>query len=221
MLKEVPIPQGVDVRKEGKSIVVRGSKGELTRTLSHPKVSINIKDDRLVLKSLDERRRSKAMAGTFAAHIKNMIYGVSRGYEARLRVVYRHFPVRMKAENNEFVIENFMGEKRPRIAKTLPDTVVKIDRDDIIVTGLDKEKIGITASRIEKITHITGYDKRVFSDGAYITQKPQPVGGEEELVPQSEQPSEPTEQQKEKSPKEEPEKKSEDVPTEAPKEPKK
>ena len=187
MLKEVTISQGVEVRKEGNDLVIKGPKGELRRDVKHPKVKIDIKGDSIVLDSVDDRRRSKAMTGTLAAHVKNMVDGVDRGYESRLRVVYSHFPVRLKAEGDSFIIENFLGEKKPRVAKIEPGTEVKVEKDDIIVTGIDKEKVGITASRIEQTTKVIGFDRRVFSDGAYITQKPTAVEESQKVEPQKEE----------------------------------
>jgi len=179
MLKEVLIPDGVEVAKQGTNIVVKGPKGELQRPLSHPSAGIKVEGGKVVVSSADERRRSKAMAGTFAAHIKNMVDGVSKGYEARLKVVYSHFPVRVNVEDGVVVIQNFIGGKKARRAEIYPETQVKVEKDVILITGTDKEKVGITAARIEGATKVTGVDRRVFSDGVYITQKPQVVGGEE------------------------------------------
>jgi len=190
MIKEVAIPEGTEVRKEDNNIVVKGPKGELIRTLKHSKIKINVKGNLVSLKSEDDRRRSKGILGTFAAHVQNMVNGVTHGYEARLKVVYSHFPVRIKAENNESVVENFVGEKKPRIAKILPDTEVKIEKDDVIVTGVDKEKVGITASRIERIAKVTGFDRRVFSDGIYITEKPKAIGGQDTVATETTNPEE-------------------------------
>jgi len=180
MIKEIFVPQGIEVSQEGQELVVKGPKGELRRKLSHPKVKVKISGSNTGFDSIDDRRRSKSMTGTFAAHLRNMINGVSKGYESRLKVIYSHFPVRIKAEGTKLIIENFLGEKRPRIANAMPGTEIRVEKDEIIVTGPDKEGVGITASRIERATHITGYDRRVFSDGIYITKKPAVVGGEAE-----------------------------------------
>jgi large subunit ribosomal protein L6 len=184
MLKEVMVPQGVEIAQEGSngSLVVKGPKGELRRLFSYPKVKIKLVSGMVAVESSDDRRRSKAFTGTFASHIKNMIDGVNKGYEARLKVIYSHFPVRIKSEGDVFTIENFLGEKKARAVKILPETEAKIEKDEIIVTGTDKEKVGTTASRIERLTHVTGFDRRVFSDGLYITQKPNVIGGEETVV---------------------------------------
>ncbi len=173
LAKEVIIPEGVEIKQEGNEIVVKGPKGELRRSFSHDQAKIVIREDKIVFDSGDGRRRSKAITGTFAALVNNMVKGVTSGYEARLKVVYSHFPVRLNVENGKLVIQNFLGEKKPRVAAILPETEVRIEKDMVIVTGIDKEKVGTTAARIENTAKVKGFDRRVFSDGVYITQKPQ------------------------------------------------
>lgn len=51
------------------------------------------------------------MLGTIVAHIRNMINGVTKGYEYKLAIVYSHFPMNVKVEGNKIMITNFLGEK--------------------------------------------------------------------------------------------------------------
>ena len=64
-----------------------------------------------------------------------------------------------------------MGERNPRKARIVGQTKVDIKKDEIIVTGIDKEDVGQTSANIELATKVTGYDRRIFQDGCYITQK--------------------------------------------------
>lgn len=108
---------------------------------------------------------------TFKAHINNMIKGVTEGFKYRLKVVYSHFPMTVKVQGDEVVIENFLGEKNPRRAKILPGVTVKVKGSEIEVEGIDKEAVGQTAANIEQATRITKWDRRVFQDGIYIVEK--------------------------------------------------
>ena len=106
--------------------------------------------------------------GTIIAHIRNMIKGVKEGYTYHLKIVYNHFPMTVKVEGDKVVTQNFIGERTPRIAKIAGNTQVKIEGQDVTVTGSDIEDVGLTAGSIELSCRIVGYDKRRFSDGIYI-----------------------------------------------------
>jgi large subunit ribosomal protein L6 len=111
------------------------------------------------------------MVGTLAAHIGNMIAGVTRGYEYKMKVVYSHFPIQLKAASDELVINNFLGERRSRFAKILPGTKVVVGKDEVVITGIDKESVGQTMANIEQATRVRGFDIRVFQDGIYLVDK--------------------------------------------------
>lgn len=176
--KEVAIPDGVEVRQEGPEIAVKGPKGELRRRFSHSSIAVAIGDRQVVFTVTAKRedRRLRALIGTWKAHTRNMIIGVTQGWEARMKTVYSHFPVRVGVEGRTVVIHNFIGEKRPRLSKFIGNVTVDVKKDDIIVTGISKEEVGQTAANIELATKVTGRDKRIFQDGCYITQKPAPIG---------------------------------------------
>ncbi len=176
--KNVEIPEGVNVRVDGNNLVVSGPKGQLERVFKHHMVKLELKDNVVRVFSDSDRRKQKALVGTWAAHIRNMIGGVTKGWEARLRAVYSHFPMKLNIEGDMFVVQNFLGEKSPRTAKILPGVDVKIEKNDIIVTGIDRERVGETASNIEISTKVTGYDRRVFQDGCYLVQKTKLIGGD-------------------------------------------
>ena len=76
------------------------------------------------------RRSEKAIAGTWAAHLRNMAKGLDEGFEYRLKAVFSHFPMTLKVDGNRFTITNMLGEKVPRVAKlpwTPSEVHVKIE----------------------------------------------------------------------------------------------
>ena len=75
----------------------------------------------------------------------------------------------VKVEGDKVVTQNFMGERTSRIAKIVGNVQVKIEGQDVTITGNDIEEVGLTASSIELSCRIVGYDKRRFSDGIYIS----------------------------------------------------
>jgi large subunit ribosomal protein L6 len=169
--RQIEIPDGVSIAVDGNTVTVKGPKGEATRTLSYPELEIRKEDSYLVVNSKLDRKRQRAMVGTLAAHIGNMIIGVTRGYEYRMKVVYSHFPIQLKAASDELIINNFLGERKARSAKILPGTKVEIGKDELLITGINKEHVGQTMANIEQATRVRGFDIRVFQDGVYLIDK--------------------------------------------------
>jgi large subunit ribosomal protein L6 len=176
VVEEVRIPEGVEVSVDGMKVVVKGPKGELVRDFSHARnVIIRLDEDeegkKVVVEAFFANRRVKALVGTIAAHIANMITGVTKGYRYKLKIVFSHFPITVKVEGDKVLIENFLGEKAPRVARIMPGVSVKVQRDDVIVEGIDIEAVGQTAANIELATKVQDKDRRVFIDGIYIYEK--------------------------------------------------
>ena len=173
--KSVEIPEGIEVRQVGSSVTVKGPKGELSRDFGHPKVKAEVKGSTVKFIADDDRKKTGALLGTFAAHVKNMATGVASGWEVMLKAVYSHFPMKVAVEGDTVVIQNFMGERNSRKSKIVGQTKVEVKKDEVVVTGIDKEDVGQTAANIEQVTKVTKYDRRVFQDGIYITQKCTPI----------------------------------------------
>lgn len=172
IVEEVEIPGNVSVEVNGYVVRVSGPKGEITRDFSHARgIMIRREGKRVVVEAYFANRRVKALVGTIAAHIRNMIYGVVKGYRYKLKIIYSHFPISVVVdESNRVVrIKNFLGEKADRIARIVGNDVkVRVEGEDVIVEGIDIEHVGQTAANIELATKVRGKDRRVFSDGIYI-----------------------------------------------------
>ena len=118
------------------------------------------------------RRSEKALAGTWAAHIRNMNKGVSEGFTYKMKVVYSHFPMSLKVEGDQLVVNNYFGEKVPRRAKIYDGVDVNVSgKSDVIVTGINKESVGQTVANIERSCSVKNRDRRVFQDGIYLVEK--------------------------------------------------
>ena len=170
--EEIPVPGGVSVEINGKEVRIKGPKGEVVRDFSFARnVRILKEDDKIVVESYFAKRKQKALTYSIAAHIQNMIDGVTKGFRYKLKIIYSHFPVTVKVEGDKVIIENFLGEKAPRIAKIVGNVKVMVTKQDIIVEGVNIEEVGQTAANIERATKIKGLDRRVFVDGIYIYEK--------------------------------------------------
>ncbi|MCD6323591.1 MAG: 50S ribosomal protein L6 [Desulfurococcales archaeon] len=172
IVEEVEIPENVSVEVNGSVVKVSGPKGTIERDFSHAKkVRISLQDRKVVVETHFARRKDKAVVYAVAAHIRNMITGVTKGYRYWLKIIYSHFPITVKVEGDKVLIVNFLGEKSPRVAKIVGSAKVKVQRNDVIVEGINIEEVGQTAANIEQATKISGFDRRVFVDGIYIYKK--------------------------------------------------
>jgi len=173
----IPIPEGVNITITGKTVKVEGPKGTIERELWYPGLYLltEQKDEgnEVVIKSDSTRKKIRAIAGTYTSHIKNMIIGVTEGFFYKLAIVHAHFPmqVTLTKEGDAVSVSNFLGERKPRIAKIVEGAKVELKGREIVVSGINKEAVGQTAADIEQTTRIKGYDPRVFQDGIYLVEK--------------------------------------------------
>ena len=172
---KIPIPDGMGSNIDGNTVTISKEGNSLSREFVHNRVEVLASGSDLEVSCSLPRRSEKALAGTWAAHLRNMVKGIDQGFEYRLKAVFSHFPMSLKVDGDKFRITNMLGEKVPRVAKmpwTPSEGQVKIEnKTDIIVTGADREKVGQTAANIEKACKVKKRDPRVFQDGVFITSK--------------------------------------------------
>ncbi|MEB3759013.1 MAG: 50S ribosomal protein L6 [Desulfurococcales archaeon] len=170
--REAPIPEGVNVSIDGLKVTVEGPKGRLERDFSHMKpLLLRVEDNKVVAEAYFAKAKDRAKVGTVIAHIKNMFIGVTKGYKYYLKIIFSHFPITVKVEGDKVLINNFLGERSPRVARIMPGVKVSVKGEDVIVEGIDVEAVGQTAANIELATKIKGFDRRKFMDGVYIYKK--------------------------------------------------
>jgi large subunit ribosomal protein L6 len=170
--KEIVIPEGINAEISNQKFKISGPKGSVEKNFELTKeIKVEKVENKIKLSSESERRNVRALIGSNIGHIRNAIEGVTKGFTYRLRVVYSHFPVSVKAEKDKVVISNFLGERTNRIAKIVGQTQVKIEGSDIVLSGINIEDVGQTASNLELATRIVGVDKKVFQDGVYLVSR--------------------------------------------------
>lgn len=167
----IAIPGGVTVTQDESVLTVKGPKGQLSRNFAHPGIDVAVKGDEVSVSCEYPRVKDKAMVGTYVAHVRNMIHGVTEGYTYHLKIVFSHFPMRVTVKGDRVEINNYMGGHAPRYAKILEGVTVKVNGQDVTVEGIDIEACGQTAANLERATSRLGFDKRTFQDGIYIVQK--------------------------------------------------
>ena len=168
----IHVPEGVNVTITGSTVKVKGKAGELSRSFASPLVQLKKTGNDVIVHADLPRKKTRALVGTWSAHIRNMVKGVQEPYEYKLVVRFSHFPIKVKVQGDRVVIENFLGERTARRARVMgPATKVKATGEEVTVTGPDLEAVSQTAANIEQACIIRGFDPRVFQDGIYIVQK--------------------------------------------------
>lgn len=169
--EELEIPDKVTVSYQHNVFSVKGSKGELKRMLRHPLITMKIEGKKIIFMVLHYTRREKMVLGSFMAHLKNMFQGVQEPYVYSLKVCSGHFPMNLTYAGNKLMVKNFIGEKVPRVLEVSKGVDVVVSGEVITVSSIDKELAGQTAASIERLCRRTGFDRRIFQQGIFITEK--------------------------------------------------
>ena len=167
----VGLPEGVSATLVGRTLSVKGKLGEARKQFDKVNVNIAVEGNRVVFSPFSAKKKDNVIINTVSSIVGNMITGVTKGYTYRLKVVYAHFPITVKTKGNQILVENFVGERSPRVAKIVGDCKVSVEGDDIIVKGVSVEDVGQTAANVELATKIKRKDQRIFLDGVYIYHK--------------------------------------------------
>ena len=169
----VTIPEGVTASLSEDGVVsIQGPKGSLTRQFTNSNLDLFQEGGALIVRTDLPRRKMKALAGTWNAHLNNMVKGVTDGFTYNLKAVYSHFPMTLAVQGQTFVVNNYFGERVPRRSDILPGVEVKVsNKVEVTVSGIDKENVGQTAANIERSTTVKNRDRRVFQDGIYRLSK--------------------------------------------------
>ena len=139
----IQVPKGVDIQVTGDLIHVKGPKGEL-RAPAHPLVELVTEDGVLRCKRKSDSRKSRAAHGLVRALTANMVHGVSQGFERRLEIN----GVGYRAEVSGDKLTLNLGYSHP-IEYKLPEGVsAKVEKNQIVLSGIDKESLGAAAAKI-------------------------------------------------------------------------
>ena len=143
----VEIPAGVTVSQNGNVITVKGPKGELTQTIDS-RITLELNGNELVLKGDDTNKEVNMLHGTTRANIHNMVVGVSTGFKKELIIVGVGYRATLKGKT--LVIEAGYSHD---VEFAIPEgiTVELPKNTDVIVSGIDKQKVGQFAANIRAV----------------------------------------------------------------------
>ncbi|MDQ6724432.1 MAG: 50S ribosomal protein L6 [Thermoproteota archaeon] len=171
-VNEIIIPSEISITKQENLIITKGTFGSVQKDFTKMPASIDLQDEKIVIKSQGNRKKDFALVNTLQSIIKNMIKGSTKGFTYKLKIVFAHFPITVKIKGREIHVENFFGERSARTSKIIgSDTKVTVQGEDVVVTGPNIENVSQTAANLELATRIKNKDSRVFLDGVYIYSK--------------------------------------------------
>lgn len=169
--RAVEMPDGVTASLSGRMLSVKGKLGEARKDFDKVNVDLVVEENKVVFSPFSKKKKDNVIINTVSSLVGNMVTGVTKGYTYRLKVVYAHFPITVKTKGRQILVENFVGERSPRVADIVGDCKVTVEGDDIIVKGVSVEDVGQTSANVELATKIKRKDQRIFLDGVYIYQK--------------------------------------------------
>ncbi|OMJ12824.1 60S ribosomal protein L9-A [Smittium culicis] len=173
----VTIPKGVTVEVKSRKVKVTGPRGTLFRDLRFIDMELErLGKNKINVKVWHGGRKHVACIRTVVTHINNMIIGVTKGYEYKMRMVYAHFPINVViADTKESVeIRNFVGEKFVRKVAMLDGVTITQSsnvKDELVLIGNDIENVSQSAASLTQATRVRNKDIRKFLDGIYVSEK--------------------------------------------------
>ncbi|MFQ5711693.1 MAG: 50S ribosomal protein L6 [Candidatus Geothermarchaeales archaeon] len=173
---EVDIPEGIEVELRDREFHVRGPLGEISKSFVRVPVKFQISDKTVAFEIHRKGKKGASLVNTIRKILMNLFTGVSRGFTYKMKIYYRHFPISVSVSDKFVTIKNFTGERGSRRAKIVGDASVKVKGDDVIITGLSKEEVALTAANIQRRCEIKRKDPRVFLDGIYLYSKSEGLG---------------------------------------------
>ena len=163
----ITIPAGTDVSVATDSVQVKGKGGTLVKSM-HPAVKIAVNAGVANVEPANNSRLARALWGTHAAHLKNMIAGVNTPFVKKLQVEGIGFKAELQGKN----IKLALGFSHPVIV-TIPEGVTAaIEKNIITVSGPDKEKVGQFAASVRELKKPEPYKgKGIRYEGEVVRQK--------------------------------------------------
>ena len=166
--KSVAIPSGVSASVEGQVVRVKGPKGTIVLAL-HGDVAAKVEGNEVKVDPRTDTKRARAMWGTYRSLLANVITGVTKGFERRLEVTGVGYRAAVQGKN----LQIQLGYSHD-IAYPIPDgiTIATPRPTEIVVTGIDGQKVGHVAAEIRAFRKPEPYKgKGVKYAGEYIFRK--------------------------------------------------
>ncbi len=145
--KEIQIPAGVKVAKQASTITVSGKNGSLSKIFRDDVITINITEKSITLDIKRNDKFSRSLWGTYASHLNNMIKGVETPYVKKLILEGVGFKSEVKGKEFNFAL----GFSHPVIVKIPEGITATAEKNNITISGIDKELVGSFAASVRAL----------------------------------------------------------------------
>lgn len=164
----VVLPTGVEVKIDGNEVVVKGAKGELSRSFNE-RIAFELEEGVVTVTRPDETREARSLHGLSRALLSNMVLGVTEGFSKELEVQGVGYRAALKGKD----IELQVGFSHPVLVEAPEGITFEVpEPTKIIVSGIDKEKVGQVAADIRGVRPPEPYKgKGIRYTGEYVRRK--------------------------------------------------
>ena len=163
----IKIPPATDVSVVSNEVIVKGKGGTLKRAL-HPAISVSIEGDTITVTPAQNNRLARALWGTYAAHIRNMVSGVNQPFTKKLQVEGIGF----RAELSGKQLKLSIGFSHPVIVPVPESLTVAVEKNIITISGADKEVVGEFAASVRALKKPEPYKgKGIRYEGEVVREK--------------------------------------------------
>jgi large subunit ribosomal protein L9e len=176
--RTVAVPADVQIWIKARRVRVKGPRGVLEKSFKQIKVELELqkKGKEVLCTMWFGNRKGLACIRTVCAHIQNMIDGVTKGFEYKMRMVYAHFPINVNVEEQGTLVEvrNFIGQKVLRKVSMMEGvTCVRGEdvKDQLILSGNSLDNVSQSAANIQQCVRVCDKDIRKFLDGIYVSER--------------------------------------------------
>jgi len=166
--QQITLPAKTEITRDGIVLTVKGPLGELSREFPHKEIDIIIENGVVSFVQKKDTPFTRALWGTYASHVKNMVDGVHKPYEKKLIVEGVGFKVDVKG--GEIVMA--LGFSHPVIVKIPKGVTATSDKNTITISSIDKELVGRFAAKVRVLKKPEPYKgKGIRYDGEVIRRK--------------------------------------------------
>ena len=163
----IKIPAGTDVSVSGDAITVKGKGGTLTRAL-HRMAKVSVEGSDVKVEPVGNARLARALWGTYAAHVRNMIAGVNTPFMKKLQIE----GIGYKAEAQGKNLKLALGFSHPVIVAIPEGIEAKVEKNIVTISGADKDKVGQFAASVRALKKPEPYKgKGIRYEGEVVREK--------------------------------------------------
>jgi large subunit ribosomal protein L6 len=155
--RAIQIPAKTEVTVSGSTLTVKGPKGVLAKEI-HPHVSIVADASSVTVSPKNDTRLAKALWGTYASHVKNMLHGVNEQYVKKL--ILDGIGYRMAVAGTELTLSVGFSHQ---VKMSLPQGVeAKVEKNELTLSSSDKEVLGQFAANVRAVKKPEPYKGKGF-----------------------------------------------------------